>query len=186
MSCLPSKCQQKGERCRMRDEAQTHEQNNMTPSSAKKPYYSIRQAVADDAYTFARMRQAMQGEMNPGKPIDATLREQLFVYWYEMFAGDAAVGWLAEVNDEPIGMVTVLVHLHPPRPNDAGRRGYVTGMYVVPQHRQNGIGRALMQAAIDWGHAQGLQRLELHSSDQGRPLYGSLGFAPREFLRLDL
>ncbi len=145
----------------------------------------IRPATSDDAYTIARMRQAMWDEMNPDQPAPRAYREALYVYWYEMLESGRTVGWIAE-DGGPIGVAMLLLHDHPPRPHGALRRGYVTNVYVEPSHRRNGVGRRLMQAVIDYGREHGLQRLELRTSDMGRSLYESLGFEPAEFLILRL
>jgi GNAT superfamily N-acetyltransferase len=145
----------------------------------------IRPATPDDAYTVARMRQAMWDEMNPDRPAPREYRESLFVYWYEMLESGRAVGWIAE-DGGAIGVAMLLIHDHPPRPHGAIRRGYVTNVYVEPAYRRTGVGRRLMGAVIEYGHEHGLQRLELRTSHEGRALYESIGFEPAEFLILRL
>ncbi len=146
----------------------------------------IRRATLDDAYTFARMRQAMAEEMQLDAPSDASFRERTYVYWYAMFEAQKAVGWVAEVDGRPIGMASLLLHHHPPIPFGERRRGYVHGVYVIPEYRRQGHGRALMNAVITCGHEHGLQRLELKTSEAGRSLYTALGFEPYEILILRL
>ncbi len=146
----------------------------------------IRRATTDDAYTLARLRQAMAEEMRPDAPRDQSFVERTFVYWYEMLEREQACSWLAEVERRPIGMASLLFHRHPPRPWDERNRGYVTGVYVVPEQRRQGYGRALMEAVIAYGREQKLQRLELRTSPGGRPLYAALGFRPQEVLMLPL
>jgi GNAT superfamily N-acetyltransferase len=96
------------------------------------------------------------------------------------------VGWIAEQNATPIGMAMLLLRDHPPRPTGEARRGYVTSVYVMPQHRRQGVGRALMEAVIAYGREEGLQRLELRTSEQGRVLYERVGFTPQEVMMLRL
>lgn len=148
--------------------------------------YTIRQATVDDAYTLARMRDEMAIEMAPDEAHDDTFRERTFVYWYEMLGTDRAISWIAEQAGEPVAMASLLLHHHPPRRFGERRRGYVTAVYVVPQARRQGIALALMHIIIAWGREQGLQRLELRSSDMGRPLYPTLGFKPQEVLMLNI
>jgi hypothetical protein len=38
---------------------------------------------------------------------------------------------------------------------------------------------------VAWGRESGLGSLYLHASDEGRPLYRSLGFVPTNEMRLD-
>ncbi len=146
----------------------------------------IRRVSLDDAYIIARMRQTMWEEMRPEESATAAFREAMFVYWYEALESGRAVGWIAEQGVTPIGMTMLLLHHHPPRPTSEARRGYVTSVYVAPEHRRRGVGRALMEAAIAYGREQGLQRLELRTSEQGRALYEAVGFRPQEVMMLRL
>ncbi len=96
------------------------------------------------------------------------------------------MGWVVEVDGRAVGMALVLLHQHPPRPYGPIRRGYVTSVYVAPEHRRHGHGRALMEAIIVWGREHGLQRLELRSSDDGRALYEAVGFERQDLMLLYL
>jgi GNAT superfamily N-acetyltransferase len=49
-------------------------------------------------------------------------------------------------------------------------------VYTKPGYRRRGISRALLGLAIEEGRKRGLRRLVLHPTDDGRPLYESLGF----------
>lgn len=148
---------------------------------------SIRRVTPDDAYTIARLRHAMWDEMSHMEPATAAFREATFVFWYETLEAEKAVGWLAETDGTPVGMALLMINEHPPRPFGKIVRGYVHNVYVVPQYRQRGYGKALMEAVIAYGREHGMQRLELRTSDMGRALYESVGFEPAEFMimRLD-
>ncbi|HEV2772543.1 MAG TPA: GNAT family N-acetyltransferase [Thermoleophilaceae bacterium] len=60
---------------------------------------------------------------------------------------------------------------------------YLEELYVVPDRRGQGLGRALMQGAIDLARREGATRMELGTSEDdvaARALYESLGFTNRE------
>jgi len=60
-----------------------------------------------------------------------------------------------------------------------GREGWIGGMGVIPSHRRQGIGRALMRRLLDQARARGLEivRLEVIEPNQpARALYVDLGF----------
>jgi GNAT superfamily N-acetyltransferase len=60
---------------------------------------------------------------------------------------------------------------------------YLEELYVVPDRRGHGSGRALMEAAIDVARAEGAARMDLGTSEDdvaARGLYESLGFINRE------
>lgn len=94
---------------------------------------------------------------------------------------DANTGrsWLAEHVGTAVGVVTMLVLDLAPRPGDtSGLEGYLVNMYVEPEHRGRGLGRALLDAALAEARTLGLRRLLLYATDDGRPLYERAGFAP--------
>ena len=60
---------------------------------------------------------------------------------------------------------------------------YVAELYVVPDRRGQGLGRALMTAAIDHARRSGADFMDLGTSEDdvaARALYESLGFSNRE------
>jgi ribosomal protein S18 acetylase RimI-like enzyme len=60
---------------------------------------------------------------------------------------------------------------------------YLAELYVAPARRGQGLGRALMEAAIEAARAQGATYMDLGTSEDdvaARALYESLGFSNRE------
>jgi len=60
---------------------------------------------------------------------------------------------------------------------------YLAELYVVPQRRGRGLGRALMNAAIDVARREGADHMDLGTAEDdvaARALYESLGFSNRE------
>lgn len=69
-----------------------------------------------------------------------------------------------------------------------GLECYLAELYVVPARRGQGLGRALMNAAIDEARARGADYMDLGTSEDdvaARALYESLGFVNREGGRPD-
>jgi ribosomal protein S18 acetylase RimI-like enzyme len=60
---------------------------------------------------------------------------------------------------------------------------YLAELYVVPERRGQGLGRALMNEAMDTARAEGATYMDLGTSEDdvaARRLYESLGFSNRE------
>ncbi len=60
---------------------------------------------------------------------------------------------------------------------------YLAELYVVPALRGHGLGRALMEAAIEYARGRGADHMDLGTGEQdiaARALYESLGFSNRE------
>jgi GNAT superfamily N-acetyltransferase len=93
------------------------------------------------------------------------------------------VGWFA-VTDAGKVIGGAGAHIKPtlPRISHIGTRvavgsvPLVVNVYTEPEHRGRGIARALMRVLMDWAVTRGADRIVLHASDKGRPLYTSLGF----------
>ena len=60
---------------------------------------------------------------------------------------------------------------------------YLAELYVVPGRRRQGLGRALMQAALAVARSRGADQMDLGTSESdvaARALYESLGFSNRD------
>jgi GNAT superfamily N-acetyltransferase len=61
-----------------------------------------------------------------------------------------------------VGLCTVMLDIESVR---FGRRAWVEDLAVHPDHRSAGHGKALLDAAKDWGRAHGATHLELDSGE---------------------
>ncbi len=59
--------------------------------------------------------------------------------------------------------------------------GFVWDVWVAPEHRGKGVGKFLIQWAVDWARRQGYGKLKLEvaeSNVSARQLYEEMGFRP--------
>ena len=108
-------------------------------------------------------------------------------YLQHALADGSFRAWLAETEGNVIGGAAVLISPWPSHPYDQQcHRATILNMYVDPAFRRRGIARRLMHSIMDWCRKQGFVNVTLHASDQGRPLYESLGFNPTNEMQLKL
>jgi RimJ/RimL family protein N-acetyltransferase len=93
-----------------------------------------------------------------------------------------AAVFVAEEDGEIVGRLSVARDPHPASFHVAD-----LGLMVVASHRRRGIGRALLQRAVEWAGDSRVRKLELHVFPHNAPaiaLYESFGFV-REGYRKD-
>ena len=95
--------------------------------------------------------------------------------------------WLACDHDEIVAGGAVVVSPWPAHAYEPEcRRATILNVYTDPEYRRRGLARQIMEAMIAWCKQQGFARVTLHASNQGKPLYESLGFELSNEMRLDL
>jgi GNAT superfamily N-acetyltransferase len=88
------------------------------------------------------------------------------------------LGRVVECEGEAVASIGLMVIAWPPHPMHPaqGARGYVLNLFVEPQHRRKGIGRALMAYADRRFSEMGIEYRILHSTRMAREMYEGLGW----------
>jgi GNAT superfamily N-acetyltransferase len=110
-----------------------------------------------------------------------------FLPWLrEKMAAGEYLAWFAVAESGGIaaGASLWLMDWPPHMVGPGSRRGNILNVYTEPAYRRQGLARQLTQTAIAWCRAHGIATVILHASDEGRPLYQSLGFAATNEMRL--
>jgi GNAT superfamily N-acetyltransferase len=104
--------------------------------------------------------------------------EGRFAAWYADQLDRGSQAWLAYFDDVAIGMLLLFVHERMPEPvRDPGRWGYVGNVYVLPKHRDGGVGRRLLDAALVLADERDFTRVILHPTERSIPFYRRAGFS---------
>lgn len=134
----------------------------------------IRAAVAADAAVAAGLLHRFNREYDDPTPEPAALARRV----EDLLAGGDTEILLA--GQEPCGIAVLRFRLSLWL---AGLECYLAELYVVPERRGQGIGRALMLEAMGTARRRGAGYMDLGTSDEdvaARALYESLGFDNHE------
>lgn len=148
--------------------------------------YHVRLATAADAAVIAHQRAAMFRDylQIPTAEIDA-IENASRPMIAEMMRRGEYFGWLVEIDNQAVAGGGVILRPLLPRPGglEGGEEAYILNVYTEAEHRRRGLARLVMSAILDWCAARKAPVVSLHASDDGRPLYESLGFVPTNELR---
>jgi ribosomal protein S18 acetylase RimI-like enzyme len=132
-----------------------------------------RDATEHDALTIGRLLYAFNREYDDPTPAPEALAERL----RELLAGGDTKVVLA---DDDAGVAVLRL-----RPSLWSRalEAYLAELYIVPERRGQGLGRALLARALDVAREAGADRIDLGTSEDdvaARALYERMGFTRLE------
>jgi GNAT superfamily N-acetyltransferase len=151
--------------------------------------YSIRPATLEEAGIIAGHRHRMFLHVGKYDPQKLEAMTGAYRPWLEskMAAGEY-LGWLAMAFDGSVaaGLGLWLMDWPPHVIGTGLHRGNIINVYTDVAHRRRGLARRLLNTALDWCRANGVDVVILHASKEGRHLYESVGFEPTNEMRLVL
>jgi len=141
---------------------------------AETPRSEIRRADESDAAAVARLLHDFNSEYEDYTPGVTVLTERVG----ELLAEKAITVLLA--GDPPLGFALFRI-----RPSLWAKAGdaYLEELYVIPERRRQGIGRALLEASVETAREAGANHFELTTGEtdtEARALYESHGLTNHE------
>lgn len=134
----------------------------------------IRQADSEDVADLARL--LWLDTFSPA--LDLRGVESFVVELADWWAShrDSHFAFVARTS-ETVGVAWVAILPRVPRPGVPVRRcGDIQSVFVMPSHRGQGIGAALVEAASKHAEVLGAARVTVHSGRKAVPVYERLGF----------
>lgn len=135
---------------------------------------TVREATSEDAGAIGELLDAFNREFDDPTPGAGVLAERV--------ARLLADGELTVLLADPGPAGVAVLRFRPGLWTD-GLECHLAELYVVPERRGRGAGRALMDAAIALARDRGADGIELATSEDdvaARALYESLGFTNRD------
>jgi ribosomal protein S18 acetylase RimI-like enzyme len=136
--------------------------------------HTVRRATAADAADIGRLLHDFNSEYDDPSPGPERLAERIET----LLAGGDTVVLLGGVGPDGLAVL----RFRPAIWSEA-LECYLAELYVVPAQRGRGLGRALMNDAMDIARQTGADYMDLGTSEAdmvARALYESLGFSNRE------
>lgn len=142
----------------------------------------VREPRAADLDGITALRIAWMAEPPDPTPDQRRgFRDDLVAWMAAM--GDRALCRVAVADGEVVGMAWLVVFDRVPDWVDRARRtGDVQSVFVLPEHRGRGAGRAMLAALLEEADRRGIGRVTVHSSTPGLRLYAAVGFATDDLL----
>lgn len=138
---------------------------------------NLRRATVDDAAELTRLRGLMHTAMG-GDATDADWQAactEAFVR--RLPQTDAFVAFIVEVDGRFVSSGAGWLEEHIPSPSQHdGRRGHIASISTEAEHQRKGYAREVFGALMAWFAAQGIPRVDLRATPDGRPLYEAFGF----------
>lgn len=109
--------------------------------------------------------------------------EERFAQWL-VAEGDSRVTWVAEDDGGAlVGMMNLALFERMPAPGRARTRwGYLGNAYVLAEHRNSGVGRAILDELLAYARREDLVRVVLSPSERSVEFYRRGGFGPADML----
>lgn len=155
--------------------------------------FDIRLATPADIPTLARHRADMFVQMDRLLPAehDAMVQATIVHLGEAMPAGDY-IAWVVHKASQPFSIVggggILLQRILPSITWDkhltTTLQALVLNIYTEKEYRRKGLARRIMHTIHDYCRTRNIIRVVLHASDEGRPLYESLGYLPTNEMRL--
>jgi ribosomal protein S18 acetylase RimI-like enzyme len=151
-------------------------QSAKVPKANRLGEMTVRRATPGDAESVARLLEDFQAEFDEPSPGVESLEER----YSELIRSKEMIVLLTGDGPDGFAQLRFRPWVYSAGPN---AHSYLEELYVVPDRRGNGLGRALLEAAVEAARTEGATHMELGTSEDdtaARALYESAGFTNRE------
>lgn len=141
--------------------------------------FRVRKATSRDIEVLTRQRHSMLTEMRPRTDDEMKVHDAAFKRWAanKMRAGEYFPFLVVDSRGRPVAGGAVWLREHQPSPGRGEFRvPYLLSVYTEPGFRRRGLATLLLTHANRWAKRNGYDRIVLHASEMGRPVYERFGY----------
>ena len=140
----------------------------------------VRMASAADIDALTQNRLDFVTEIRPPDDPEG-FRRTTHAYFKERLNDGTLFAYLCVEEDVILSSCMLCVsQVMPMRSAPNGKIGLLLNVYTAPSHRRRGLARSLVGMMLDHARELGLTKVELEATDDGYPVYRSLGFTVSE------
>jgi GNAT superfamily N-acetyltransferase len=137
----------------------------------------IDEARLDDAPDLARLRWELYAEQEGEREPRDAYRDRFVAFALRALPTDRWHAWVARDPTGPVGAMWLHTIERLPVPGKvAGPIGYLTNVYVSPEHRHGGLGSRMLERVLDRCRAEGYSCVITWPTPRSRPFYRRGGF----------
>jgi GNAT superfamily N-acetyltransferase len=151
--------------------------------------FKISQATPSDSEILVQHRLGMFRDMFPELENKIQHSEEQTREWIqEKLADGTLVGFIVRTNTgQAAGSGCLWIRKDQPNPTRPRLEApYLMSMYTEKEFRRRGIAKLIVQNVIVWSRENRYDRITLHATDVGKPLYLELGFKLTNEMKLNL
>jgi GNAT superfamily N-acetyltransferase len=141
--------------------------------------FRLRLTTPEDIDALVQLRLAFLQELGTLPPSSQQERfaRATEAYFHRTLPTGSFLAWVAVSEEQIVGTSGLTFFERPPvQENFAGQEAYIMNMYTCPAYRGQGIATALLQVILEEVKRRGIQRVWLHTTEAGKPLYEKTGF----------
>lgn len=156
-----------------------------TPHSQLK--FKLTYAGPDDLDLLVAHRLKMWLDIHPEYEARVARSEAATRRWIKKTLSEGKlIGFVVREQDGKVaGSGCIWIRPEQPRPTSSRQEvPYLMSMYTEKGFRRKGVAKMIVQRALKWCREHRYDRVVLHASLAGRPLYEALGFEPTSEMRI--
>ncbi len=146
-------------------------------------------ATPDDIDLLVAHRMNMWRDIHPELDSKIDESEKFTRDWIgRRLAAGRLVGFIAKAAGGKVaGSGCLWVREEQPRPTNPRQEvPYLMSMYTEKEFRRKGVAKLIVKSALKWCRDHKYERIVLHASEAGKPLYQEFGFESSSEMRLKL